>query len=72
MTLAEELKSRNFSEFMTEVSLRKGALLTALRSRYIRTMVSAKSPFPPLPVYWKEKPQVQGPGCLRQWHTLHI
>lgn len=57
MTLAEELKSRNFSEFMNEVSSGKGASLTALRSRYIRTMVSAKSPSPPLRIYWKETPK---------------
>ena len=60
MTLAEELKSRNFSKFMNEVSLRKGALLTALRSRYIRTMVSLKSLFPPLPVYWERNPRFKG------------
>lgn len=57
MTLAEELKSRNFSEFMNEVFSGKGASLTALRSRYIRTMVSATSPSPPLRVYWKENPK---------------
>ena len=57
MTLAEELKSRNFSEFMNEVSSGKGASLTSLRSRYIRTMVSAKSPSPPLRIYWKGTPK---------------
>ena len=57
MTLAEELKSRNFSEFMNEVSSAKRASLTALLSRYIRAMVSATSPSPPVRVYWKKNPK---------------
>ena len=59
MTLAEELKSRNFSKFMNVVSSGKRASLTASLSRYIRTMVSATSPSPPVRVYWKKNHQIE-------------
>ena len=51
---------------------KKGALLTALRSRYIRSMVSALSSHPPLLVYWKYIPKLKARMSAPMVHAAHL